>query len=84
MLKKPTLHCNTTRRDGSTQHFFGSSAATWLVTDDLADLIAALKRESYPFNVWLVPGPSTSDYRIESYAPQVDGAVWLCSYNEGK
>ena len=64
-------------------HFFVSSAATWRVGYDLAELITALKRENYPFNVWLVPGPKDADYEVHCYAPQVEGAVFLSFYGFG-
>jgi hypothetical protein len=61
-------------------HFFSSSVATWKVGYDLEGLIKHMKKEKYPFNVYLVPGPETAEYKIEYFAPQVEGTVWLGFY----
>jgi len=73
----------TTRRDyekGPDHHFFVSSAAEWRVDYDVAKLVNSFKKMGYPFNVWLVPGDISTEYRIEFYSPQVEGAVWLGAY----
>lgn len=63
-------------------HFFLSSAATWRTGYDLGDLIAQMQKEPYPFCVYLVPGPKELDYRIEMFAPQVEGATFLSFYTK--
>lgn len=68
------------RDPSKVHHFFVSSAAAWRVGYDIAELLAAFKRESYPFTVWMVPGPSSRDYEIAYYAPQVEGAVPVVHY----
>lgn len=78
--KKPQLLAMTKNRKDEVHHFFVSSVATWKVGYDVASLIDTLKREGYPFNVFMVPGPVESDYRIESYAPQAEGTVWVGFY----
>ena len=74
----------TENRKGEKHHFFASSLGTWAVGYDPADLIAKLKREGLPFNLWMVPGPKEANYQIEMYAPQVEGAVWLGFYGAKK
>lgn len=77
-IRKPKMVGTTEDLNGLPRHhFFVSSMATWKVGYDLAELIDTLKREGYPFNVWLVPGAKDTDYEINFYAPQVEGAVWL-------
>lgn len=61
-------------------HFFASSAAQWRSSYDLGDLIARMKTAGLPFNVYMVPGPESADYRIEWFAPQVEGTTWLVFY----
>lgn len=80
--KRRTLTATTSPRAGVAppHHFFVSSAATWRVGYDVADLIAAMRKEGLPFNVWLVPGPKEGDYQIEMFAPQVEGAKFLAFY----
>jgi hypothetical protein len=63
-----------------THHFFVTSMVRWSRGYDLAALIAVMKRASYPFNVWLVPGPVNGCYSVEHYVPQVEGAQWLANY----
>lgn len=63
----------------SKHHYFVSSFDVW-VTDK--DLNLALKRfwkdsRSPTATIYRVPGPSSERYRIEYYAPQVDGAIFL-------
>jgi hypothetical protein len=83
MARKPTLKLTATtatRNDPPKQHFFLSSLAEWRTGYDLGALIAAMKLSKLPFNVWLVPGPKGADYEIQMFAPQVEGAIWLCDY----
>ena len=61
-------------------HFFASSAARWRVNYDLEKLIKDMKREKYPFAIWMVPGPDDTPYQINTYAPQVEGAQFLILY----
>lgn len=61
-------------------HFFASSVADWIVTTEsrtLPDLIAWMDKAGYPYSLWMVPGHWDSNYRIEWYAPQVEGAKYL-------
>lgn len=67
-------------------HFFASSVATWMTTSpkrSLKQLLAAMDKEGYAYNLWLVPGPYDADYEIAFYQPQVEGAVW-CGFIEPK
>jgi hypothetical protein len=76
------MKITTTNRRGEDRHFFASSAGSWKVNRDPVALIAAMKRERLPFNVWMVPGAVDTDYPIEMYSPQVEGAVWLGFYSD--
>lgn len=61
-------------------HFFASSVADWIVTTEsrtLPDLIAWMDKAGYPYSLWMVPGHWDTNYRIECYAPQVEGAKHL-------
>lgn len=61
-------------------HFFASSVGAWRVGENLDDLIAKMKRDGLAFNVFYVPVPKDSDYKIRSYAPVVEGAVFIGFY----
>jgi len=68
-------------------HFFASSMFTWATTNDtrdLLDLLDLFKKEGYPFSLFKVPGDWDAHYSIEHYAPQVDGAELLGTYNPKK
>lgn len=61
-------------------HFFASSVATWMTTNDNRDLralIRAMDREGFPYSLFLVPGPDSANYEIKRYQPQVDGTQWV-------
>lgn len=82
LKKKPApLVAMTHLRDGvSRHHFFASSVASWRAMIDLGELIQIMKKDSYAFNVWLVPGPEDTPYKIANFTPQVEGAIWLAFY----
>jgi hypothetical protein len=61
-------------------HFFVSSIATWRTGYDLAELVRSMKTEGFNFNVFVVPGPESSTYKIAYYTPQVDGTINLGAY----
>lgn len=83
MAKGKTLVATNTLSDGvERHHFFASSFATWRTSGDIGDLIQIMKKEGYPFNVWLVPGPEASNYTISMFTPQVEGIVWLTFYGK--
>ena len=68
-------------------HFFASSVADWIVTTEsrtLPDLIAWMDKAGYPYSLWMVPGHWDSNYRIEWYAPQVEGAKYLGHFTPKK
>lgn len=65
-------------------HFFASSVAEWISTRDtreLPDLIAWMDKAGFPYSVWLVPGRWTAYYEIKHYAPQVEGAQLLGTFD---
>ena len=59
------------------RHFFAASLRMWKIDTDIERLIRTMKKERYPFHLWLVPTSVDTDYDIENYAPKVDGAVFL-------
>jgi hypothetical protein len=61
-------------------HFFASSIGTWMVGENLDDLVAKMKRDGLAFNVFYVPVPKDSGYEIRMYAPKVEGAVFIGYY----
>lgn len=61
-------------------HFYASSIATWATTTesrDLRRLIKLMESEGFNYNLFYVPLPSNSSYKIEHYAPVVEGTIWL-------
>ena len=61
-------------------HFYASSVADWVTTNDTRDLRELLKmmdKFGYPYNLFLVPLPHTANYEIRRYQPQVEGTQWL-------
>lgn len=70
------------------QHYFITSALHWHTGTKLHELIAKQKRKDRnkkaPYNastysVYVVPVPEKTHYKIENYAPQVEGATLLFS-----
>jgi hypothetical protein len=61
-------------------HFYASSIADWRTTNETRDLRALLKimdKFGYDYNLFFVPLPPASSYKIKRYAPEVEGAIWL-------
>ena len=61
-------------------HFYASTPFTWATTTDERDLPALMKimdLDKLPYTLWYLPVPSTTDYKIKWYAPQVEGALYL-------
>ena len=64
-------------------HYFVSSWLNWSTDSDLMKCLAKQKRRDRSSSgykagcceIWLVPLPESAHYRIQDYAPQVDGAV---------
>ena len=68
-------------------HFYASSVAQWATTNEARDLPALLElmdKDGYPYNLFRVPVPHTSDYEIRMYQPQVEGAEWLGTFTVPK
>lgn len=81
MTKKTPLSAVTTNRD-TIHHFFASSLGRWKVSYDIASLIATMKKDDLPFNVWIVPGEIDRPYEINGFAPVVEDAKWLIFYGK--
>ena len=58
-------------------HFFASSVCTWRTRASIQEIIKLMTKEGYSFNLWYVPIPESSTYKINGYAPIVDGAIYL-------
>ena len=61
-------------------HFYASSVADWVTTNDKRDLRELLKmmdKFGYPYNLFLVPLPHNANYEIKRYEPKVEGTQWL-------
>jgi hypothetical protein len=61
-------------------HFYASSIADWATTNETRDLRALLKimdKFGYDYNLFFVPVPFKSSYKIKRYEPEVEGAIWL-------
>ena len=67
------------------KHFYASSAFTWITTTaerNLQQLIKHMDKEGYTYNLFLVPLPHTATYEIKHYQPQVEGTVWLGTFEK--
>jgi hypothetical protein len=78
--KENIMKVNTTDRKDNTHHFFVTSMAEWKVGYDLETLIKYFKKSKYTFAVYLVPGTTDANYEIKMYQPDVEGLVWLATY----
>lgn len=78
--KRSAMIATTTNRKGESHHFFASSLGRWHTSCDLQSLIATMKRDGLPFNVFLVPGDLATEYGIEYFAPVKEGTIWLAFY----
>jgi hypothetical protein len=61
-------------------HFYASSVADWVTTNETRDLRALLKmtdKFGYSYNLFLVPVKHTDNYEIKMYQPMVEGTQWL-------
>lgn len=68
-------------------HFFASNVATWIATTDqrtLPEVIRYMEQDGYIYSLWMVPGPWDSEYLINHYAPQVEGAILIGTYTPAK
>ncbi len=71
--------------DDQEVHFFASSFLNWSTGSDLAKTLRRQKRVDHEssslqpkgFNLWRVPGPEDSEYRIDNYSPSVEGAEFI-------
>lgn len=64
-------------------HFFAASFCTWMTTTDKRDLrqlIKAMEKEKFSYNLYFVPTHHDVKYDIKTYQPQVDGTQWLGFY----
>lgn len=62
-------------------HFYASSAGEYRKDRDPEKLVRQMKKGRMFFSIWYVPVSIDYPYSIEYYAPQVDGAHCLCTYD---
>lgn len=72
--------------DGNDFHWYLASGRGWNVAaaDELPKGIRVRRREDgkgTPFLLFKVPGPTDREYRIEGFAPQVEGAEFVGRMN---
>jgi len=68
-------------------HFYGSNWMEWKTSTNLQEVIDHFRTKEnakHNFVVWYVPLPASSTYQIEWYEPQVEGRIYLGSYNKKK
>ena len=68
-------------------HFYGSNWMEWKTSTNLQEVIDHFRTKEnakHNFVVWYVPLPTSSTYQIEWYEPQVEGRIYLGSYNKKK
>lgn len=74
-------------------HFFASSYMNWTCGETLQECIerqrkvdcakdSSIHAENY--SVWEVPGPVETPYKIWNYAPQVEGAKLIGTFDHKK
>lgn len=71
----PKFIPNEGRRNAA--HYFASSVASWQTGENLDEIISYMKRDGFPFNLWLVPLHRDAEYKISNYAPQVEGCTFI-------
>lgn len=67
----------TYRPNNAPTHFFASSVASWKVSENLDELLASMKKDGYPFNLFKIPLPITENYKIINYSPNVEGSTFI-------
>jgi len=71
-------------KDQEDFHFFAASATEWRTTNDKVDLrqlLKAMDKSGYDYNLFRVPCKHDENYEIKWYQPQVKGSIWLGFYN---
>lgn len=68
-------------------HWYVTSAANWVTENrfHLSKAIRTLRKldgKDWDFAIWRVPGPADSEYEIDNYAPQVEGAEMVADHQE--
>jgi hypothetical protein len=68
-------------------HFYGSNFREWRTSTNLQEVIDHFRTKenaSHNFAVWYIPLSTKTEYMIEWYEPQVEGRIYLGSYNKKK
>ena len=66
-------------------HFYGSNFMEWKTSTNLQEVINHFRTKEnakHNFSLWYVPLEDTISYAINWYEPQVDGRIYLGSYNK--
>ena len=66
-------------------HFYGSNLMEWKTSTNLQEVIDHFRTKEnakHNFAVWYVPLADNVEYEINWYEPQVDGRIYLGSYNK--
>jgi hypothetical protein len=74
------MNDRTTPLTENHSHFYASSVADWVTTNetrDLRELLKMMDKFGYPYNLFLVPVKHTDNYEIKMYQPMVIGTQWL-------
>jgi hypothetical protein len=58
-------------------HFFASSVGEWQVDEDLFTLLLKMDKMRWDYTVYYVPVAITEPYKINMYAPMVEGVIYL-------
>jgi hypothetical protein len=65
-------------------HFYASSFCTWKTSPDIREVIKYMESEGNNYNLWYVPVDDNANYQIKYYAPQVQGAFLIGSFEPSK
>ena len=66
-------------------HFYGSNFMGWKTSTNLQEVINHFRTKEnakHNFAMWYVPLADNVEYEINWYEPQVDGCIYLGSYNK--
>lgn len=61
-------------------HFYATSICQWKVSENMEELVSAMKKDGFIFVVFWVPLPVDAEYEINSFSPDVKGCVKIAEY----
>ena len=76
----------TENNDKRDFHFYCQNCAEWQVSEDIDSLIKLMKRSCKQngfkfFSMYYVPAPISAEYNIRQFKPEVEGCIFLGTYN---